>query len=103
VQQDRVVVHAVDLQPTQHLWRAAVRWFKLVEECGNTGMNRRNVFTALNGSDALKQFSATFRLTGAGHINPLFEVDAITGLLNVAVPRADMACVNPLREKADTN
>ena len=92
------MVHAVDISyPLSTCGALLIVGFKLVEECGNTGMNRRNVFTALNGSDAFKQLPATFRLAGAGHINPLFEVDAITGFLNVAIPGTDMACVNSLR------
>ncbi|CZW09786.1 Uncharacterised protein [Enterobacter hormaechei] len=96
MQQDCVVVHAVDLgYPVSAGSALLLVRFKLVEECGHTGMNRRNVFTALNGSDTLKKLPSTFRLAGTGHINPLFEIDAITGLLNVAVPRTYMACVNP--------
>jgi hypothetical protein len=61
MQQDRVVVHAVNLRnPLSARSALLLVRFKLVEESGHAGMNGRNVITALNSCDTLKQFSATF-------------------------------------------
>ena len=92
------MVHAVDFcHPISACCALLLIWFELVEECRHTGVNGRDVFAALDSRDTLKQFFTAFRLASACNINPLFEIDTVSGLLNIAVPRTDMAGINTLR------
>nr|DAW20743.1 MAG TPA: hypothetical protein [Caudoviricetes sp.] len=78
VQQDRVVVHALDVgDPLRALDTLAFVRLDAIEECGNAGMDRGDVLPLLQRFDALQQFTAALRGLGELDVDPLLHVDPV--------------------------